>query len=248
MQFEDRDNRDLRNERPKEASRNLPMAVLLVLIGIICALLYIGWKYMSDDTSASEDLTTVAADTVANAIKALPEEEQTTEPTTTSSKADLPPIDVPKVGNKKEEVATDEKKTTETKPTEKPKEEKLKEEKPKVEKPKETPKVTIPAGGETYTHTVGEGETFFGIANRYNIKKETLKAMNPGIDESGIKVGVTKLKVRIKAIHTVGPGDIIRVVSTKYGVSQTLIMQANKKTKNVAQRGEKLVIPFAEKQ
>lgn len=240
MQFEDRDDREPRNERPKEASRNLPMAVLLVLVGIICALLYIGWKYMSDDTSASEDLTTAPADSVANAIRTQPtiEEEKTTEPTASSTTADLPPIEVPKVGDKKFDVATAEKKPTETKPVEKPKE----------EKPKETPKVTVPAGGESYTHTVGEGETFFGIANRYNIKKETLKAMNPGVDEGGIKVGVTKLKIRIKAIHTVGPGDIIRVVSKKYGVSQTLIMQANKKTKNVAQRGETLIIPFAEKQ
>ena len=114
--------------------------------------------------------------------------------------------------------------------------------------PCEKRKIEIPAGGESYTHTVGEGETFFGIANRYNIKKETLKAMNPDIDESGIKVGVTKLKIRIKAVHTVGPGDIIRVVSKKYDVPQSLIMQANKKSKNVAQRGEKLIIPFAEKQ
>ncbi len=234
--FEDRDDREPRNERPKEASRNLPMAVLLVLVGIICALLYIGWKYMSDDTSASEDLTAAPADSVANAIRTQPvvDEEKTEQPTASSTTADLPPIEVPKVGDKKENIAAVEKKTTETKPVEKPKEEK--------------PKVEIPTGGDTYTHTVGDGETFFGIANRYNIKKETLKAMNPGVDESGIKVGVTKLKIRIKAIHTVGPGDIIRVVSNKYGVSQTLIMQANKKSKNVAQRGEKLIIPFAEKQ
>ena len=239
MQFEDRDDREKRNERPKEASRNLPMAVLLVLVGIICALLYIGWKYMSDDTSASDDLTTAPADSVANAIRTQSEsdEEKIVEPIASTTAA-LPPIEVPKVGNKKENIASAEKKPAETKPVEKPKE----------EKPKETPKVAIPTGGETYTHTVGEGETFFGIANRYNIKKETLKAMNPGIDESGIKVGVTKLKIRVKAIHTVGPGDIIRVVSTKYGVSQTLIMQSNKKSKNVAQRGEKLIIPYAEKQ
>jgi LysM repeat protein len=237
MQFEDRDDREPRNERPKEASRNLPMAVLLVLVGIICALLYIGWKFMSDDTSASEDLTAAPADSVANAIKMEPEPE-TVEPTTATSTAELPPIDVPKVGDKKDNIASVEKKPAETKPVEKPKE----------EKPKETPKVEIPTGGETYTHTVGDGETFFGIANRYNIKKETLKAMNPSVDESGIKVGVTRLKIRIKAIHTVGPGDIIRVVSKKYGVSQTLIMQANKKTKNVAQRGETLIIPYAEKQ
>lgn len=234
MQFEDREQR---NERPKEPARNLPMAVLLVLVGIICALLYIGWKYMSDDTSSSDDLTAVPADTVAKAISNQPEEEVATTETqsTTPATNGLPEVSVPKVGDNNEATAV--------------KEEKSKEEKPKEEKPKEEkPKVEIPAGGESYTHTVGEGETFFGIANRYNIKKETLKAMNPGVDESGIKVGVTKLKIRIKAIHTVGPGDIIRVVSNKYGVSQTLIMQANKKTKNVAQRGEKLIIPFAEKQ
>ncbi len=240
MQFEDRDDREPRNERPKDASRNLPMAVLLVLIGIICALLYIGWKFMSDDTSASESLTSAPADSVANAIKTQPEEEKIEEPTATATTADLPAIEVPKVGDKKDNAATAEKKPVETKPIA---------EKPKVEtKPKETPKAVIPTGGETYTHLVGDGETFFGIANRYNIKKETLKAMNPDVDESGIKVGVTKLKIRIKAVHTVGPGDIIRVVSSKYGVSQTLIMQANKKTKNVAQRGEKLIIPYSEKQ
>jgi LysM repeat protein len=237
MQFEDRENREQRNERPKEPARNLPMAVLLVLVGIICALLYIGWKYMSDDTSGSDDLTAVPADTVAKAISNQLEEEVAAAETadTTPINNGLPEVSVPKVGNKNEATALKE---------EIPKEEKQKEEKPKDEKRK----IEIPAGGESYTHTVGEGETFFGIANRYNIKKETLKAMNPGIDESGIKIGVTKLKIRIKAVHTVGPGDIIRVVSKKYDVPQSLIMQANKKSKNVAQRGEKLIIPFAEKQ
>jgi len=236
MQFEDRENQEQRNERPNEPTRNLPMAVLLVLIGIICALLYIGWKYMSDDTSG-DDLTTVPADTVAKAIMNQPEEEivasetENTNPVTNG----LPVVSVPRVGDKNEATAL--------------KEEKPKEEKPKAEKPKEEkPNIEIPAGGESYTHTVNEGETFFGIANRYNIKKETLKAMNPSIDESGIKVGVTKLKIRIKSLHTVGPGDIIRVVSKKYDVPQSLIMQANKKSKNIAQRGEKLIIPFAEKQ
>jgi len=236
MQFEDRENQEQRNERPNEPTRNLPMAVLLVLIGIICALLYIGWKYMSDDTSG-DDLTTVPADTVAKAIMNQPEEEivasetENTNPVTNG----LPVVSVPRVGDKNEATAL--------------KEEKPKEEKPKAEIPKEEkPNIEIPAGGESYTHTVNEGETFFGIANRYNIKKETLKAMNPSIDESGIKVGVTKLKIRIKSLHTVGPGDIIRVVSKKYDVPQSLIMQANKKSKNIAQRGEKLIIPFAEKQ
>ncbi|WP_337040612.1 LysM peptidoglycan-binding domain-containing protein [Emticicia sp. 17c] len=236
MQFEDREQR---NERPKEASRNLPMAVLLVLVGIICALLYIGWKYMSDDTSAADNLTSVPADSAANAINKQPITDETTASNESeeSSSENLPDISVPKVGDKKNDAGS------------KPEEAKPKEEKPKEEKPKEEkPKVDIPTGGETYTHVVGDGETFFGIANRFNVKKETLKAMNPNIEESGIKVGVTKLKVRIKAIHTVGPGDILRVVGKKYDVPVDLIMKANKKTKNFAERGEKLVIPYAKKE
>ena len=183
MQFEDRENREQRNERPKEPARNLPMAVLLVLVGIICALLYIGWKYMSDDTSGSDDLTAVPADTVAKAISNQLEEEiaATETASTTPITNGLPEVSVPKVGDKNEATTLKE---------EKPKEEKQKEEKPKDEKRK----IEIPAGGESYTHTVGEGETFFGIANRYNIKKETLKAMNPSVDESGIKTKYIYLK------------------------------------------------------
>ncbi|RFS14626.1 LysM domain-containing protein [Emticicia sp. C21] len=242
MQFEDREQR---NERPKEASRNLPMAVLLVLVSIICALLYIGWKYMSDDTSTADELTTAPADSVANAINTQPSEDESTAQEANSDA--LPEVSVPTVGDKKDNAATTETdtKTTDTKTKEdKPKEDKAKEDKAKDDKPK----VVVPTGGETYTHTVGEGETFFGIANRFNVKKETLKAMNANVDEAGIKVGATKLKVRIKAIHTVGPGDILRVVGKKYDVPVSLIMQANKKTKNFAERGEKLIIPYGTKE
>jgi hypothetical protein len=232
MQFEDREPQSERpNVRPKEASRNLPMAVLLVLVGIICALLYIGWKYMSDDTSSAEELTTQPADSIANAIHQQPTSSETDTDTTTLSD-NLPAISVPKVGDKTTNTNT----ATATKPVE-------------AEKPKpETPKASIPSGGEAYTHLVGEGETFFGIANRFNMKKETLQAMNPNIEPNGIKIGVTKLKVRIKAVHTVGPGDILLVVAKKYGITVEQLMAANRKTKNYAARGEKLIIPFAEKE
>lgn len=238
MQFEDREPQNERpNVRPKEASRNLPMAVLLVLVGIICALLYIGWKYMSDDSSSAEELTTQTPETLAKAIKNQPID---AESDTTATTENLPEISVPTVGTKDKKTETVDNSATATKPVE---------EKKPVEKPKvETPKATVPSGGETYTHVVGEGETFFGIANRFNMKKETLQAMNPNTDPNGIKVGVTKLKVRVKAIHTVGPGDILRVVAKKYGVTIEQLMVANKKSKNYAARGEKLIVPFAEKE
>ncbi len=51
MEFEDR------NKRPQESSKNLPMAVLITLVGIVCLLLYIGWEMISDDAADISDLT-----------------------------------------------------------------------------------------------------------------------------------------------------------------------------------------------
>lgn len=102
-------------------------------------------------------------------------------------------------------------------------------------------------GGVDRKHTVQAGETFYGIANKYNLSVATLKALNPTIKESDLKSGTTKLNVKIQAVHTVGPGDVLRVVASKYGVTKEQIMQANGKTKDFAQRGEKLIIPLKEK-
>lgn len=122
------------------------------------------------------------------------------------------------------------------------------ESKPKTEteKPKETKKLAaeIPSGGQTISHTVQSGETFFGIANRYNLKAEVLKALNPGIDPQTLKVGVTQIKVKIKTMHTVGPGDILSVVAKKYDITKKALMDANKLTKDYAKRGDQLIIPL----
>jgi len=109
--------------------------------------------------------------------------------------------------------------------------------------------VAVDPSGIEITHVVQAGETFYGIANRYNVRGTTLKGNNPNIqDESkDVKSGVTKIKIRVQAIHTVGPGDILRVVAAKYGVTVEQLMAANKKTQNITARGEKLVIPFPEK-
>ena len=80
------------------------------------------------------------------------------------------------------------------------------------------------------------------------MKLSTLKALNPGVSEGDVKAGITKLNVKAMAIHTVGPGDVLRVVAQKYGVSKEAIMRANKKSKDIATRGEKLIIPFPDKQ
>ncbi len=104
--------------------------------------------------------------------------------------------------------------------------------------------------GQVISHTVRAGETFSSVARRYNLNRETLKKLNPAIKNEGtdIKADVTKLNVRVKAIHTVGPGDILDVVSRKYNVPKEMIMTANAKTTDRASRGENLIIPFAERQ
>lgn len=277
------------NSRPTGSS-GLPALTLIVLVGLIAALLYVGYEYIADDTNGSDELTNVALDTTAQQPLAQDEPEMLMAPeeVDTSSQpapVDLsqatPPADAPVANADAEDVAEDNRETTEGKPApdenavaektaaektaaakalaEKAKVEKLKEEKKKAvaekakaekEKANEAVAVAKPKvkpGGVGSSHTVGAGETFYSVANRYNMKIGTLKALNPNVSESDVKAGVTKLNVKAMAVHTVGPGDVLRVVAQKYGVSKEALMRANGRTKDIATRGEKLVIPFPEK-
>lgn len=216
---------DYRNPQPAEETSKIPTITLYVLIAIVAALLYAGYQSMKNDASVSEELVSKRPNSVAMS---------------NDNGADAVVIPAPLEETGKDDVVKEEKKTAE-----KPKEiekEKAKVE-PQKEEKKEEKKSIIPAGGEIISHTVQSGETFFGIANRYNLSKSVLQALNPGLDPSGIKVGVTKLNVKVQAIHTVGAGDVLRIVAKKYGISKQALMDANKKTKDMAERGEKLIIP-----
>jgi LysM repeat protein len=105
------------------------------------------------------------------------------------------------------------------------------------------PEVATPAG-KSHAITVEKGETFSAVARKFGLKVDQLKALNPGVNPDGIKSGSTKLNVKIQALHTVGPGDILRIVAEKYGVSKQAIMEANHKKDDVTLRGEVLVIPL----
>lgn len=265
------------NTRPAKNS-SLPAITLVVLVGLIAALLYVGYGYITDDTNGSDELTNVAIDSSAQQplaqndpemLMAPEETDNATQPAPVDLSQAAPPADAPEVNAAAEEVAEANRETTNGKPApaEKPVVEKPKVEKPvaakPVEKPKEKPvekhkaevvaekpveKASVKPGGVSSTYTVGAGETFYGVANRYNMKLSTLKELNPGVSESDVKAGITRLNVKAMAVHTVGPGDVLRVVAQKYGVSKEAIMRANKKSKDIANRGEKLIIPFPDKQ
>ncbi len=255
-------------------SASLPAITLVVLIGMIAALLYVGFEYISDDTRGSDELTNVAIDTLSQQPLAQEDPDMLMAPDDTSSQpapVDLsqatPPADAAEANIPAEQVAEGNRETTDGKPAASErvaeaeraepvrKEELMKKaepKEPKKEAPKEKPvvaeKPVVKPGGVTTTHTVGAGETFYGVANRYNMKVSTLKALNPNVSESDVKAGVTRLNVKTMTVHTVGPGDVLRVVAQKYGVSKEAIMRANHKDKDIATRGEKLIIPYPDKQ
>ena len=262
---------------------SLPAITLIALVGLIAALLYIGYGYVTDDTDGSDELTNVALDTASQQplaqqdepemLMAPQEADTSSQPAPVDLSQATPPADAPEANVKAEEVAEENRETTDGKPgpaeksapavvksktevaTVKPKVEPKKEEK-KVEKPKtevatvkpNTARPKVKPGGVASTYTVGNGETFYSVANRYNMKISTLKALNPDVSEGNVKAGVTKLKVKAMAVHTVGAGDVLRVVAQKYGVSKEAIMRANKKDKDIATRGERLIIPYPDKQ
>lgn len=204
-----------RNPRPVEKTSKLPAITLFVLIAMVIALLFAGWQSMKDDGVKEEELVSKRPNSVA-----------------ISGQDDAVVIPQPLEETDADNLVKEDSKVAEEK-VEAKKEEKLKEEPKKVEIPK----------GETISHTVQSGETFFGIANRYHLSKSALQAMNNDVNPDGIKVGVTKLNVKIQTIHTVGAGDVLRVVAQKYGISKQALMDANKKTKDISERGEKLIIP-----
>lgn len=269
------------NNQPTNPRQNgnssLPAITLVALIGLIAALLYIGYSYVTDDTDGSDELTNVALDTTSQQplaqnepemLMAPQEADTSSQPAPVDLSQATPPADAPEANAKAEEVAEGNRETTDGKPapTEKvvvekpaatrPKAEAKKEEEKKTEKPKTETEIVKPdvsrpkikPGGVASTYTVGNGETFYSVANRYNMKLSTLKALNPDVTEDNVKAGVTKLKVKAMAVHTVGAGDVLRVVAQKYGVSKEALMRANKKDKDIATRGEKLIIPYPDKQ
>ncbi|MFT7434404.1 MAG: LysM repeat protein [Psychromonas sp.] len=200
MEFEDR------NKKPEEPAKNLPMAVLITLVGIVCLLLYIGWEMISDDASKVSDLSP-------NSSVILQEAEDPTSE----------PYDQDGLVNAEESSV-----------------------KPEIQIAKAS-RQAVAKDGKTAVHRVQKGETLFSIAKRYNLSVNTLELSNPSVSAQSLAAG-SNLKIPVQAIHTVGAGDILRIVGGKYGITTKAIMTANGKTKNFSERGEKLIIPFKVKQ
>ncbi|MBC8109434.1 MAG: LysM peptidoglycan-binding domain-containing protein, partial [Verrucomicrobia bacterium] len=114
-----------------------------------------------------------------------------------------------------------------------------KDEKPvtKPEKPKKIPKDTL------ISYTVQAGDNLRKIAQRFNMKTETLKKLNR-LDDNEIKTD-QKLKIKVRTVHTVAAGDVLSRIADQYKTNRELIKKANDMTDNATKRGTKLIIPLA---
>ncbi|MBP6387317.1 MAG: LysM peptidoglycan-binding domain-containing protein [Pseudarcicella sp.] len=210
-----------KNRKPKEENSQLPIITLGVLVLIVLGLLYAGYETFKDDSIHNNELTNVSK-------------------TTNEIEASRVPEEVPKMVAEKEIPEQKDKEIEEEIKAAQEKEQKIQD----TNKQEEANTEEASSTGLTINHKVQKGETFLGIANRYNLSQSKLQKMNTDVMPDNLKIGVTTLKVKIQAMHTVGAGDVLRVVAQKYGVTKQAIMDANNKTKDFAARGEKLIIPI----
>ena len=202
----------------ESSSSNLPLITLFVLLITLAGLVFVGYEHFlgpeNKEMAKAEKLV-------------LAEDEELMEPPVsiiTDSTSTVSSVDS-SLGNdsvQKAELA-------------------LEAQKQEAEAQKIPEEKVVEPSGKAYSYAAEKGESLNGVAKRFGLTVDQLKSMNPSISD-GFKGGA-KVNVKIKAIHTVGPGDVLRVVAEKYKVSKKSIMDANHKSEDVTLRGEQLVIP-----
>jgi LysM repeat protein len=119
----------------------------------------------------------------------------------------------------------------------------------------------VTEGGKTYRiHVVEKKETVYAISKKYNISIDSLKLINPFINE-GLKAG-QELKIPVAAAqpsalknipeppqktsgHTVEKGETLYSISQKYSVSLNTLLEMNPQVKGgVISPGQVLQLPF----
>lgn len=115
-------------------------------------------------------------------------------------------------------------------------------------------------------HLVGRGETFFGIARRYGVSLDALRAANPAVEPSHIEVGQllhlpapSSLPTRPapaadpsmpparapmrQTRHVVARGETLSALSRRYEVPVLEIQRVNRLEGAYIQAGQVLIIP-----
>jgi LysM repeat protein len=102
------------------------------------------------------------------------------------------------------------------------------------------------------THKVEWGETWYGLARRYEVSAAALAAANPEVNPERLRSGqVLRIPVPTGAAagrrtHKVGAGDSLWGIARRYGVTMEQIRRANGLQNDRVRLGQTLVIPRAE--
>jgi LysM repeat protein len=105
------------------------------------------------------------------------------------------------------------------------------------------------------THRVVPGETFFGIARRYEVTAAELAAANPGVTPERLRAGeVLRIPTARGAadfqpgsrLHRVSSGETLFGIARRYGVPSARIRQVNRLEDDRLRVGQTLVIPPAD--
>lgn len=92
-------------------------------------------------------------------------------------------------------------------------------------------------------HTVEEGETLRGIANRAGVEPSVIAAVNGLVEPYDVQKG-QKLAIPRQRVHTVKSGDTLGGLANRYGVAQSNLAVANNISEPYSLHvGQKLIIP-----
>ena len=105
-----------------------------------------------------------------------------------------------------------------------------------------------PEGAEGNYYTVQKGDTLYGIANKYGISVDELKAAN-NLSSNTLTIGKVLLIPEVEEpetpdenIYTVKSGDTLYSIANKYGMTVDELKALNNLTSNTLSIGQKLVI------
>ncbi len=97
-------------------------------------------------------------------------------------------------------------------------------------------------GPNQHLHTVGEGETVFGIARRYRQSADQLRQTN-NLTNDALQIGQT-LRIRVRAVHTVATGESLADIARRYQTDEAQLLVANRMENPQLQVGQRIVIPL----
>ncbi len=114
---------------------------------------------------------------------------------------------------------------------------------PAAENPIAQVPVVSNEGGETiYAYKIRKGDTMYKLAAKFGNKPTDIMALN-GLSDMSVQADKT-IKVKVKALHSVGAGEGLNAIAEKYSVPAKSIKIANDMKDDVLSQGASILIPL----